>query len=268
MSEEKLTKKQRKEARRVEKQIERDRQKKIEERKTMSYWAVGIIIVLLIAFAIFKSITAPNDGTTIEGELSPEVSQDDHIKGNPEAQVTLVEYGDFQCPACASYSGIISEVGEKYKDRLRIVYRHFPLTSIHDNAINAARATEAAALQDKFWEMHDQLYDNHSFPGVLKSILDLLGDEYTNKAAGIVSVSSGAWAGKRGVEALLPVLRALGLKTTTHELSFPQVESLFDERKSLTDDACIRRTNEYLDELVWLGKALRLGRKTISTHDG
>ena len=87
------------------------------------------------------------------------MSGDDWIKGGIRAGVTLIEYGDFQCPACASYAGVVKELASTFPNELRIVYRHFPLTQIHRNALPAARAAEAAGKQGKFWEMHDLLFE-------------------------------------------------------------------------------------------------------------
>lgn len=87
------------------------------------------------------------------------VPADAHIKGATEsAKFTIVEFSDFQCPACATMSGPVAALVEQYKSNTRLVYRHFPLLSIHKNAYLAASAGEAAARQGKFWEMHDQLF--------------------------------------------------------------------------------------------------------------
>lgn len=87
-----------------------------------------------------------------------EVFDDDWVKGAGDASVTLIEYSDFECPSCASYSQVIKKLNEDFPDGLRVVYRHFPLSSIHKNAFSAAVAAEAAGRQDKFWEMHDLLF--------------------------------------------------------------------------------------------------------------
>ena len=89
----------------------------------------------------------------------PDVAADEHIKGSPSSAVTLIEYSDFQCPACQAYEAVVDEIVTKYSDRITFVYRHFPLVTIHPNAEMAARASEAAANQGKFWEMHDLLFD-------------------------------------------------------------------------------------------------------------
>ncbi len=88
----------------------------------------------------------------------PEVNDDDWVKGGADARLVLVEYSDFQCPACASLTPMLQRLEKAFPDQLRIVFRHFPLTSIHDKAVLAAEAAEAAGAQGKFWEMHDLLF--------------------------------------------------------------------------------------------------------------
>jgi protein-disulfide isomerase len=80
-----------------------------------------------------------------------------HIRGNPNAPVTLEEYGDFQCPPCGMFAAFLGQLEKEYDSRLRVVFRNFPL-SVHEHAREAALAAEAAGLQGHFWEMHDVLY--------------------------------------------------------------------------------------------------------------
>lgn len=80
-----------------------------------------------------------------------------HVRGNPDAPVTLEEFADFQCPPCGSFAGFGEELLKEYDSRLRIVFRNFPL-ALHEHAREAALAAEAAGLQGRFWEMHDVLY--------------------------------------------------------------------------------------------------------------
>jgi protein-disulfide isomerase len=80
-----------------------------------------------------------------------------HVLGNPDAPVTLEEFGDFQCPPCGVISGPINQLEQDYHPRLRVIFRHFPLT-IHQHAREAALASEAAGRQGRFWQMHDLLY--------------------------------------------------------------------------------------------------------------
>lgn len=94
-------------------------------------------------------------------ELALPVSDDrDHIQGPADAPVTLVEYGDYECPYCGAAYPIIKEVQSRMGDRLRFVFRNFPISTSHPHAEQAAEAAEAAASQGKFWEMHDLLYEN------------------------------------------------------------------------------------------------------------
>lgn len=90
----------------------------------------------------------------------PPVSKTDFIRGNPNAKITLIEYADFQCPACAAMHSTIKQLEGNFKDNLRLIYRFFPLTDAHQNAMISAQAAYAASLQGKFWEMHDIIYEN------------------------------------------------------------------------------------------------------------
>jgi len=82
-----------------------------------------------------------------------------HVMGGGSKNVTLVEYGDFQCPACGAYYPVVKQVVSSYQDQIFFQFRNFPLTQIHQNAFAGARAAEAAAKQNKYWEMHDKLYE-------------------------------------------------------------------------------------------------------------
>ena len=88
------------------------------------------------------------------------VGSRDHAKGPANAPVTLVEYGDYECPHCGRAHPIVRSIQHALGERLRFVFRNFPLTEVHPNAENAAEAAEAAGAQGKFWEMHDELFDN------------------------------------------------------------------------------------------------------------
>ncbi|MBI3589357.1 MAG: DsbA family protein [Candidatus Liptonbacteria bacterium] len=92
--------------------------------------------------------------------LADPVSVGDWKKGNVEAKVELLEYGDYQCPACGAYYPMVEKLIKDLGDKFSFVYRQFPLREIHKNAEAAAEAAEAAGKQNKFWEMHDWLYKN------------------------------------------------------------------------------------------------------------
>lgn len=91
---------------------------------------------------------------------TPVSQQRDHIQGEDSAQATLVEYGDYECPYCGQAYPIVKDVQKRLKTKLRFVFRNFPITQIHPHAQDAAEAAEAAAAQDKFWEMHDYIYEH------------------------------------------------------------------------------------------------------------
>ena len=90
--------------------------------------------------------------------LTPPVGDRDHTLGPPDAAVTLVEYGDYECPYCGRAFPIVQQLREEMVERLRIVYRHFPQNTVHAHASVAAQAAEAAGAQGKFWQMHDLLF--------------------------------------------------------------------------------------------------------------
>ena len=112
------------------------------------YWIIIVLVLVGAFFILTKSKTVEY----------VELNTDRPVKGNPEASVVLVEYSDFQCPACGAAQAIVSQVLEKYIDKIKFEYHHFPLTSIHKNAYRAAEAAECAGDQKKFWEYHDLLY--------------------------------------------------------------------------------------------------------------
>jgi len=94
------------------------------------------------------------------GELTPPVSASDHAAGPDDAPVTLVEYGDYECPYCGMAHPIVKRAQRELGNRLRFVFRNFPLAESHPHARLAAQAAEAAAAQGKFWEMHDMLFEH------------------------------------------------------------------------------------------------------------
>ncbi|PID45995.1 MAG: disulfide bond formation protein DsbA [Proteobacteria bacterium] len=121
----------------------------------MTYWGLGALVVAFVLFYVIRSIMFPPPSVS-------EVVASDHSKGNPNAPVTIVEYSDFQCPACKAQYDSIKEIWSQVKSSVRLVYRHFPLTNIHPHSMTAAHYAEAAARQGKFWEMHDLLFENYN----------------------------------------------------------------------------------------------------------
>lgn len=116
---------------------------------------IAVSFIVLLGGALVYS--AVKGGTTDEA-----VTLAEKVKGNPEATVVLSEYSDFQCPACAKFTPILKEIMDTYGDQIRFEYHHFPLISIHPSAELAARVSEAAGAQGKFWEMHDLLFERQT----------------------------------------------------------------------------------------------------------
>lgn len=98
--------------------------------------------------------------------LKTPINADDHIRGSLQAPVTLVEYGDYQCPYCRSAQPVVEGVRQKFGPDLCFVFRHFPLTQVHPMAQSAAEAAEFAGLHNQFWAMHDALFANQAMLGM------------------------------------------------------------------------------------------------------
>jgi protein-disulfide isomerase len=94
--------------------------------------------------------------------LKVQIGPEDHVQGDEDAPITLIEYGDYQCPHCARAYPIVKAAKEALGHDLRFVFRNFPLSTLHRAAENAAEAAEIAGSQGKFWEMHDMLFENAS----------------------------------------------------------------------------------------------------------
>ncbi len=130
---------------------------------------VSIIVLLVLGFGFFLFKISPQtqNGTNSQNNFNlgnidsmsapSEVKADDHVLGNPEAKNTIVAYEDLQCPACANFEPILQSLPAELKDT-KVVFRHFPLLSIHKNASLAAIASEAAAAQGRFWEFVNLMY--------------------------------------------------------------------------------------------------------------
>jgi protein-disulfide isomerase len=117
--------------------------------------------------------------------LTAPVGERDHVIGPETAAVTLLEYGDYECPFCAAAHPSVKEVQRVLGHELRFAYRHFPLSKIHPHALAAAEAAESASAQDRFWEMHDLLFANQTSlePEHLLIYADMLGLDVERFAA-------------------------------------------------------------------------------------
>jgi NAD(P)H-dependent FMN reductase len=130
------------------------------------------------------------------------------------------------------------------------------------------------ALKDSFPEWRDSIIRadgmvivspeyNHGYPGSLKSVLDLLLKEYIHKSVAFVGVSAGPWGGTRVIEAMVPMVRELGLVATFTDLSFPVVQNLFDQNGALIENAYEKRVEAFLEELIWMSRVLKWGRANL-----
>ena len=119
-----------------------------------AFWAAIVaVIVIFGGILLFK-------GDNANAPSSSTAKPTNHVLGKGTDKVTLVEYGDYQCPYCGQYYPVVKQVQQNYGDRITYQFRNLPLLQIHQNAFAAARAAEAADLQGKFWEMHELLYTN------------------------------------------------------------------------------------------------------------
>lgn len=118
-------------------------------------------------------------------QLSPPVQSYDHMRGRSHAAVTVVEFGDFECPNCKQAAPAVQLLLERFEERVRFVFRHFPLEEVHPHALMAAQAAEAAGAQGMFWQMHDLLFENqtHLKKQHLHSYAERLGLDMTRYTA-------------------------------------------------------------------------------------
>ena len=139
-----------------------------------------LVVIVAILIGVF-AITNHKQAATPAG---PKAGLTNHTEGSTKSGVTLVEYGDYECPACYEYYPIVKQVAAKYNNQIIFQFRNFPLTSLHKNAFAGARAAEAADLQGKFWQMHDTLYDNQDPNGAQGWVAsdDPLGQYFTQFA--------------------------------------------------------------------------------------
>lgn len=135
---------------------------------------IGIVVLVLagLGYTVKWAIT---------GKVVVSVTETEHIRGATDAKVTIVEFSDFQCPFCGKAQPTIEEVLKNYNGSVRLVYKHFPLTQIHQYSLKAAEASECTDEQGKFWEYHDILFKNQNALGIadLKKYASQLGLDTT-----------------------------------------------------------------------------------------
>jgi len=129
--------------------------------KEIVIWFAVIVALVGGFWFLINAVNAPpSPSAPVEIKNLPPVSANDFIRGNPSAKVTLIEYADFQCPACATMHATIKKLQADFRNDLKLVYRFFPLINIHQNSLISTQAVYAAGLQGKFWEMSDLVYEN------------------------------------------------------------------------------------------------------------
>lgn len=142
--------------------------------KLILTYVIGVVAFLGLIVWFSQRDKQPTNPEEQQSVLT--IAPDEWVKGGKNATVTLIEYSDFQCPACKSYQPILDEVTTAFGNQLRFVYRHFPLSTIHANALPAAKAAEAAGRQDKFWQMHDILFDRQGIWSSSRDVDVILAD--------------------------------------------------------------------------------------------
>jgi len=141
---------------------------------------IAVVVGLLVALVMWSQSTTPQIDANNINVNSVQVASNtngniaDHVFGKADSKTVLIEYGDYQCPGCSSVNPGIEKITHEYQAAITFIFRNFPLTSIHQNALAAASAVEAAGLQGKYWEMHSLIYQNQT------SWENLSGEERTN----------------------------------------------------------------------------------------
>jgi len=126
--------------------------------KPIAVIVVAVVLAAVVAVYLSKQTTSSSESTkTVNIDANPGGG---HIRGKASAPVTLVEFGDYQCPSCGYYYPMVEELLRRYPDKVKLEFHHYPLIQMHAHALSAAMAAEAAGEQGKFWEMHDKLYQH------------------------------------------------------------------------------------------------------------
>ena len=137
-------------------------------KKSLPFVVIAVVLIGAIVggWVLLRSSRQSTNSSnpTPDPALDVKGAEPPHIRGNPNAPVTLEEFGDFQCPSCGAYYQELKKIEAEYGDRLRVIFRENPLVPTHEHALLAAQAAEAAGLQgeDKFWAMHDKLYEDQT----------------------------------------------------------------------------------------------------------
>lgn len=123
---------------------------------------LGLTAAIIIGIVIIGGKSAPPPITAKKVDAGQTILATSHKLGSDDAKAKLVEFGDFQCPACGAAHPVLKQLKSQFGDKVQFVFRNYPLSTIHQNADNGSRAAEAADMQGKFWEMHDKLFENQN----------------------------------------------------------------------------------------------------------
>jgi protein-disulfide isomerase len=215
---------------------------------------LAVIIVVLGGIFIFSKNSSDNKSSS-SGDSSQATS---HTMGDNKKNVVVVEYGDYQCPICGAYYSPIKEAVEKNKENISFQFRNLPLVSIHPNAFAAARAAEAAGLQNKYWEMHSKLYENQnqwsnvSSPvSFFKAYAKDLGlnaaqfdsDYSSSKVNDAINADLAAFK-KTGKDQATPTIFINGVYVSNSEFTDPQTGNPSADKISAVIEAEIAKSNK------------------------
>jgi len=133
--------------------------------RKLQFWLIGgfiVVIVLAVGAAAYFSSGAATTSSDFVATTVPPITSADHSTGDATSSVSVIEYGDFECPACGEWEPLMEQMRQTYGNRVEFVFRNFPLYQIHPFAMIGAEAAEAAALQGQYWQMHDLLYKDQA----------------------------------------------------------------------------------------------------------
>lgn len=201
-------------------------------------WIVLGTLVLATAFIVYlassNSTPAPNGDNSTD---SSEVGSNEWIKGDPNAAFTLLEYSDFQCPACQTREPMLADLLDEFGSRIKFVYRNYPLRGIHANAQIASQAAEAAGVQGKFWEMHEMLFAKQ--------------DEWSNLSNDEAKIMFDTYA------------QAIGLDVTKYDIDFDsdEVKDAIDADVEAAEEAGVYSTPSFF----WNGKLITVNTSSYES---
>lgn len=212
---------------------------------------LALFFVGFLWFSNSKEAEAPNNGQATN-----------HTTGAGNRSVTLIEYGDFECPACGAYYPIIEQVKKKYGDDITFQFRHFPLVQIHKNAMVAHRAAEAAAQQGKFWEMYNLLYSQQQSWTASSNAARLMEDYALQLALNIDQFKKdfSSESINNAINADLKAGQTLGANSTPTFI-------LNGKKLDPTPDRSVEAFSKVIDEAIAAAKSEKKDASQSESHD-